>query len=79
VHEEGFGVQAGPFGANNFTLPDGTLIPPGPDSRSRGNVVALKVKNQAMGVNITPDTSVPRWCGEKMDNQLAVLGLLQRE
>ena len=79
VHEEGFGVQAASSGAAWFTRPDGTLIPPGPDPRSRGNVVALKVKNRAMGVNITPDTSVPRWCGEKMDNQLAVLGLLQRE
>ncbi len=55
VHEEGFGVQAGPFGASHFTLPDGTIIPPGPDPRSRGNVVALKVRNRELGLDITSD------------------------
>jgi hypothetical protein len=79
VHEEGFGVQADQSGATNFTLPDGAIIPSGPDQRSRGNVVVQMVRNRKMGLDITPSTSVPRWYGEKMDNQLAVLGLLQRE
>jgi len=41
--------------------------------------VALRIRNKEKGLNITPDTLVPMWCGEKMDHQIAVLGLLQRE
>jgi hypothetical protein len=79
VHEEGFGLSRNPDGVINFTLPDGTLIPPGPDTRFSGNVVALKIRNKEKGLNITANTLIPKWYGEKMDHQLAVLGLLQRE
>ena len=79
VHEEGFGITTDPSGAINFTLPDGTIIPPGPDTRFSGNVVALRIRNEEKGLDITPDTPIPKWYGEKMDHQLAVLGLLQRE
>ena len=79
VHEEGFGLNRGADGAFNFTLADGTIIPPGPDTRFRGNVVAQRVKNRELGLEITAETSIPAWCGEKMDNDLAVLGLLQLE
>ncbi len=41
VHEEGFGVQAERSGAINFTLPDGKIIPPGPDTRFRGHAYPL--------------------------------------
>ena len=80
VHEEGFGLNnRGADGAFNFTLPNGIIIPPGPDTRFSGNVVAQQVKNRELGLDITADTLVPNWCGEKMDNDLAVLGLLQLE
>jgi hypothetical protein len=79
VHEEGFGLSRNPDGVINFTLPDGTLIPPGPDTRFSGNVVALRVKNEEKGLNITSDTLIPKWYGEQMDHQMAVLGLLQCE
>jgi len=79
VHEEGFGLNRGTDGAINFSLPDGKLIPPGPDTRFRGNVVALRIRNKEKGLNITSDTLIPMWCGEKMDHQMAVLGLLQCE
>jgi len=79
VHEEGFGLKRGTDGAINFSLPDGKVIPPGPDTRFSGNVVALLIKNKEKDLNITPDTLIPKWCGEKMDHQMAVLGLLQRE
>jgi hypothetical protein len=79
VHEEGFGLNRGTDGVINFSLPDGKIIPPGPDTRFSGNVVALRIRNKEKGLNITSDTLVPMWCGEKMDHQLAVLGLLQRE
>ncbi len=79
VHEEGFGLYRGTDSAINFTLPDGKIIPPGPDTRFSGNVVALTMRNGEMGLNISSNTIVTKWCGEKMDNQMAVLGLLQRE
>ena len=79
VHEEGFGLNKTADGAFNFTLPDGTIIPPGPDQRFRGNGLALKTRNRELDLDITADTSIPKWCGEKMDNDLAVLGLIQRE
>ena len=79
VHEEGFGLNRGADGAINFSLPNGKLIPSGPDTRFSGNVVALLNRNEQKGLNITPDTIVTKWCGEKMDHQMAVLGLLQRE
>jgi len=41
--------------------------------------VALRIKNEEKDLNITPDTLIPKWCGEKMDHQMAVLGLLQCE
>ena len=55
------------------------MIPPGPDTRFRENFVAQRVKNGELGLEITSDTPIPNWCGETMDNDLAVLGLLQRE
>jgi len=79
VHEEGFGLKRNADGAIQFTLPDGKLIPPGPDTRFRGNVVTLRLKNKEKGLNLTANTILPRWYGDKMDNQMAVLGLLQRE
>jgi hypothetical protein len=42
-------------------------------------VPALRIKNEEKDLNITPDTLIPKWWGEKMDNQMAVLGLLQCE
>jgi hypothetical protein len=79
VHEEGFGLNRANTGAVQFTLPDGKVIPQGPNRRFRGNVVALKTRNRQKGLSITPDTPIPKWYGEKMDHQMAVLGLLQRE
>jgi len=79
VHEEGFGLNRGTDGAINFSLPDGKIIPPGPDTCFSGNIVALRIQNKEKGLDITPDTLIPMWCGEKMDHQMAVLGLLQCE
>ncbi len=79
MHEEGFGLNRGTDGAINFTLPDGKVIPPGPDRRFSGNVVALLNRNEEKGLNITQETIVTMWCGEKMDHQMAVQGLLKRE
>jgi hypothetical protein len=79
LHEEGFSIDRSADGNINFNSPDGTTIPPGPDTRFRGNVLALTDQNRELGLNITSNTSVPEWYGEKMDHSLAVLGLIQRE
>ena len=79
VHEGGFGVQANPSGASHFTLPSGKLIPPGPETRFRGNVVAIKSANRKNGLNITPNTPIPAWYGDRMDQNMAVEALLQSE
>ena len=79
LHEEGFSLIRGMDGGIDFTLPDGEIIPAGPDTRFSGNVDALTAQNEELGLNITSNTSVPKWYGEKMDHSLAVLGLLQRE
>jgi len=79
VCEENFDLVKGIDGSIKFTLPDGKIIPPGPDTRFSGNVVALKAKNREKGLNITSNTLPPNWTGEKMDHQMAVLGLLQCE
>ena len=79
VHEEGFGLSRNPDGVIKFTLPDGKIIPSGPDTRFRGNVVALRIRNKEKGLNIAANTLPPKWYGDKMDHQMAVLGLLQRE
>lgn len=79
VHEGGFGVAIAPGGVAEFTRPDGEVLSPVPKPRSRGNVISLVRMNRQNGLDITPETSTPHWHGEKMDHQLAVLGLIQRE
>ena len=79
VHEGGFGVQAQPTGDISFTDPDGQRIPGCAATRSRGNVFALTTANTRSGIHITPRTGACRWLGERMDDDLAVLGMLQRE
>jgi hypothetical protein len=45
----------------------------------RGNVETLFALNERQCIRITPKTSQSHWMGEKMDDQLAVEGLLFRE
>ncbi len=50
-----------------------------PAGRSRGNVDELFNLNHQRCIQLTPKSSQSRWMGEKMDDQLAVEGLLFRE
>ncbi|MFC1778108.1 hypothetical protein ACFL3I_12340, partial [Pseudomonadota bacterium] len=59
--------------------PDGKIIPQGPDGRSRGNVFEITSRNREKGLKITPDTAIPQWHGERMDNSVAVDMLLECE
>jgi len=79
VHEAGFGIQAGDHGLIAFTLPDGKAIPNGPDGNSRGNFLKVQALNRENGIEITSQTSIPLWYGDRMDHQMAVQALLQCE
>jgi len=79
VHEAGYGVQLKSGQAAVFSLPDGKIIPEGPDSRFRGNVQAIKSTNRSNALVITPATSIPDWQGDQMDHSVAVDMLLACE
>src|SRR5689334_19314999 len=63
VHDRGYTIAARPVGADfTFYHPDGTPLPaspplPGPDSPI----------DQAHDADITPDTIIPPWYGERLD------------
>jgi len=79
IHEGGYGVHVSPEQHLHFTMPDGTELPAGPDGRSRGNVIAIEATNRKNGLDITPNTAITRWNGDKMDLSMAVDALIQRE
>ena len=79
MHEAGYGVRQTADMGIVFKLPDGKIIPRGPDTRFRGNVVSIKIKNRRNGLKVTPKTSIPDWHGEQMDNAVAVDMLLEWE
>ena len=79
VHEAGYGVRFEAGEGAVFSLPSGKIIPQGPETRSRGNVFAITSNHYNNGLSITPETSVPEWHGEQMDNGVAVYMLLQCE
>lgn len=79
VHERGYGLAMPVGGEPVFTAPNGRLIPAGPDRRFSGNVFALTSGNQRERLEIDARTGVPSWCGERMDDGMAVEGLIKRE
>jgi len=79
VHEGGFCVEMDANGQVRFTKPDEQILPDSGDKHSRGNVIALYTAHADSGIQITPETTQTEWCGEQMDDQLAVEGLLYRE
>jgi hypothetical protein len=72
-------MRASAHGAIEFTNPAGAVIPTGPETRCRGNVFSLFSAHAQSRIQITPDTTIPNWYGEKMGDELAVLGMLQLE
>jgi Domain of unknown function (DUF222)/HNH endonuclease len=79
VHEGGFGLGKSTLGAIEFSNPAGEVIPTGPETRSRGNAWSLFEHHSEAGIRITPKSAQSLWLGEKMDDDLAVLGMLQLE
>ena len=78
VHEGGYEVTLSPSGEKRFRDSNGTSVPPGPDTRFRGNVLALPAAHAEAGLSIDAGTLPPRWQGEPMDLGLAVQALVQR-
>ena len=79
VHEDGYRLALDAAGEPVFTAPQGERIPEGPDTRFRGNVFALTTANRRERIEIGPGTLVPMWAGERMDDGMAVDGLIWRE
>jgi hypothetical protein len=79
VHEGGFGVRVQADGGIRFTYPDGRDLPATFDGRFRGNAESINATNQANGLEITAATLPSLWRGERMDQDLAQLGMMSRE
>jgi hypothetical protein len=79
VHEGGFGMRRSTDGVLVFSNSAGEIVPTDPSRRSRGNVVSLFADHADSGIQIDPKTAQSRWLGEKMDDDLAVLGMQQLE
>jgi hypothetical protein len=79
VHEGGFGIRTSTPGLIEFSDPAGEVIPTGPARNSRGNAWLLFEQHSECDIHITPKTAQSLWLGEKMDDDLAVLGMLQLE
>jgi Domain of unknown function (DUF222)/HNH endonuclease len=79
VHEGGFGLGKSLHGVIEFSTPAGEIILTGPPKNSRGNAWSLFEQHSESGIQITPKTAQSLWLGEKMDDDLAVLGMLQLE
>lgn len=60
-----------------FLRPDGMLVPEVPEPTPATEDLAEWVR--AHGVHVSAETCVANWCGEKLDLDLAVLGLLQND
>ena len=78
VHEGGYGVRMTVSGPK-FTDSIGRTIPQAAETRFRGNVFSLMQRNRTSGLEIGPETTIPLWEGERMDDGMAVEGLLQLE
>jgi len=79
VHEDGFGLHARANGQIHFTDPQGKTLPVSGDARFRGNVFELITENGRCGIQVTSKTGECRWGGEVMDDNDAILCMLQLE
>jgi hypothetical protein len=78
VHEGGCSVEGRAPRELVFRRPDGTVVGEcGVPTRVHGDPVALlRRRHRELGLEIDAETNRPYWCGETMDYELAVAGLL---
>ena len=64
-----------------FRRPDGRILPlcPAPATLPEDPVQALKACHRGLAIEIDASTGACGWCGETMDYELAVSGLLDAE
>jgi hypothetical protein len=79
VHEEGYEVHSQADGQFWFSDPQGRRLPDTGDTGFSGNVISLKTANTRSGIRITPQSGECCWEGERMDDDLAILCMLQLE
>jgi len=81
VHEGGCLVEGRPPRGLVFRRPDGRILPmcPAAASLPEDSLVALNACHRAMGIEIDAESGASGWCGETMDYELAVSGLLDAD
>ena len=67
VHDRGYLIAAGPAGTFAFYRPDGTGIPPSPALPPPDGTI-----DGCHDAEITPDTIIPPWYGERLDLDYAI-------
>jgi hypothetical protein len=67
VHDRGYLIATGPGGAFTFYHPDGTLLPDSPALPDPDGTIA-----DCHDADITPDTIIPAWYGERLDLDYAI-------
>jgi len=79
VHEGGFGLMRSLDGDIQFTTPEGKPIPESAEKRFSGSAFELISANEALCIDISPNTGIPDWWGESMDSSIVVHNLSLRE
>ena len=81
VHEGGCLVEGRAPRGLVFRRPDGRILPlcPAPATLPEDPVQALKAFHSALGLEIDREAGASGWCGETMEYELAVSGLLDAE
>ena len=77
VHEGGFALERRDDGKLLFLRPDGMPLPEVPAPTPATEDLAKLVR--MTGLHVSAETCVPNWRGERLDLDLAVLGLLQSD
>ena len=77
--KKAFGIHSQVDGQIYFTDQQGHHLPDAADTGFRGNVFTLTTQNSRSGLRITPETGKCRWGGEVMDDNDAILCMLQLE
>jgi hypothetical protein len=74
IHDRGGSIAAGPGGSFTFFRPDGTPLPPCPPLPApHGHI------GDVHDAQITPDTIIPPWSGERLDLDYAIYTCLANE
>jgi len=67
VHDRGYLIAAEPGGTFAFYRPDGTVLPPSPPLPPPDGTIG-----DCHDADITPDTIIPPWYGERLDLDAAI-------